>query len=156
MNRSSPDRFPSWNTQTSTPSDAASESKLVSSALIGITTEPVMRNSSTNVAKITIPAAHGSPSMSAVAKSSWPAAWPVTQVGKPGSTPRTASTVSWATLPPASVVSGRTPIMTLDPIAIGGSTDATESSAARSVAKVPAFANVVSATTMTAGDVAAG
>ena len=52
---SRPDRWPSWNTQTSTPSDAASEITLVSSALTGTTTEPVMRNSSTRHATATIP-----------------------------------------------------------------------------------------------------
>src|SRR5271165_2836979 len=50
-----PARCPSWNTHTSAPNDAVSDSKLRMSALTGSTTLPVSTNSSTNViAAITV------------------------------------------------------------------------------------------------------
>ena len=47
---SSAGRCPSWNTQTSAPNVAPSDSTFITIALTGSTTEPVIRNSSTNVA----------------------------------------------------------------------------------------------------------
>ena len=55
--------------QTSTPIDAASDSALVSRALTGITTDPVMKNSSTSVASATIPTTHHTREASACVKS---------------------------------------------------------------------------------------
>ena len=71
---SRPDRWPSWNTQTSTPSAAAREIALVRSALTGTTTEPVIRNSRTSVVIATIPIAIGARSTTAAVKSIWEAA----------------------------------------------------------------------------------
>ena len=47
---SSPDRWPCWKTQTSAPNVAPSDRVFITSALTGTSTEPVIRNSSTNVA----------------------------------------------------------------------------------------------------------
>ena len=43
---SRPDRWPSWNTHTSTPNVAPSDSTFITTALTATTTEPVIRNSS--------------------------------------------------------------------------------------------------------------
>jgi hypothetical protein len=43
------DRLPSWNTQTRAPKVADRESRLVSTALRGISTLPSMKNSSTKI-----------------------------------------------------------------------------------------------------------
>ena len=73
--------LPSWNTQTSTPSEAPSETMLISNALIGIRIEPVNRNSSTNVASTTTASAIGALAASASVKSINAAVCPLTQIG---------------------------------------------------------------------------
>ena len=57
LNPSNDSPLPSWNTQTSTPSEAPREITFMINALIGISTDPVMKNSSTNVASMTSPRA---------------------------------------------------------------------------------------------------
>ena len=78
---SSDSRWPSWKIQTTTPSEAPSEITFISRALIGISTDPVSRNSSTNVARMTTAIAQGASAASAAVKSISPAVGPVTQVG---------------------------------------------------------------------------
>src|SRR3954447_1087623 len=85
---SRPDRCPSWNTHTSAPKLAPSDSTFISSALTGTTTEPVMRNSSTKVASATNPRTKGSRDSSAALSSTVSAARPVTKVGNGVSTAR--------------------------------------------------------------------
>ncbi len=63
---------------TSTPNAAPSDTTLSTSALSGMTSEPVMRNSSTNVPSTTRPTAYGALDTMLERKSRWPAAWPVT------------------------------------------------------------------------------
>ena len=58
-NPSSDSPWPSWKTHTSTPSEAPRETTLMSSALIGTRIDPVSRNSSTNVARMTTAIAAG-------------------------------------------------------------------------------------------------
>src|SRR3712207_8822763 len=48
---SSPDRWPSWNTQTRAPKLAPSDSTFMTIALTGTTTDPVIRNSRAKVAR---------------------------------------------------------------------------------------------------------
>ena len=55
---------------------------LSSSALIGMTTEPVMRKSSANVPSTTSPTAYGALADIEARKSIWPAACPVVRVSK--------------------------------------------------------------------------
>ncbi len=59
VNRSSPDRCPSWKIHTMTPNVADSDSAFMPMALTGSTTEPKARNSSTNVARQMTSAIHG-------------------------------------------------------------------------------------------------
>ena len=59
VNRSSPDRWPSWKIQTITPNVADRDSTFITIALSGSTTEPNARNSSTNVARHMTSAIHG-------------------------------------------------------------------------------------------------
>jgi hypothetical protein len=54
-----PSSHPSWNTHTSTPRHAPSDTAFISSAFTGTSTDPVIRNSSTNVASATTPTASG-------------------------------------------------------------------------------------------------
>ena len=56
---SRPERWPSWKIHTIAPNVAERLSVLSSSALIGMTTEPVNRNSSRNVEIAMMPIAHG-------------------------------------------------------------------------------------------------
>ena len=56
---STPERLPSWKTQTIAPKVAVRLSRLSTSALIGISTLPVIRNSSTRVAMAMMANAHG-------------------------------------------------------------------------------------------------
>src|SRR6266511_4022147 len=79
-NRSSPDRCPSWNTHTSAPKLAPSDSTFMTRAFTGTTTEPVIRNSSTNVASATNPRTSGRREISACLASTVSAACPVTSV----------------------------------------------------------------------------
>ena len=72
---------PSWKISTSTPSEAPSDTTLISSALIGTRIDPVSRNSSTNVATMTTAIAAGACSPIAWVKSIRCAVWPVTQIG---------------------------------------------------------------------------
>ena len=60
VNRSSPDRCPSWKIQTITPNVADSDSTFIKIAFTGSTTDPNARNSSTNVARQMTRAIHGS------------------------------------------------------------------------------------------------
>ena len=78
---SSDSPLPSWNTHTSTPSDAPSETTLINRALIGIRIEPVSRNSRTKVARMTMAIAIGARAASASVKSTSAAVCPVTQIG---------------------------------------------------------------------------
>jgi len=50
----------------------------MTNALIGMTTEPVMRKSSTRVARTTSPAAQSARSATVARKSTMPEAWPTT------------------------------------------------------------------------------
>ena len=54
-----PAPWPSWKTQTIAPNVAVSDSRFNAIAFSGTTTDPNMRNSSTNVASAMIPAASG-------------------------------------------------------------------------------------------------
>ena len=119
---SRPSRWPSWKTQTSTPSEAPSETTLISSALTGITTEPVMRNSRTRVPSATRPIAIRRPCQQRVGEvHAAPAAWPMTQVGKSGrSRSRSRCTTSRATRRRRSPPGTSTPMRDVEPIADGG------------------------------------
>ena len=64
VNCSGPWRWPSAKIQDTMPSVAPSESALMTSVFTGTSSDPVMRNSSTNVASTTSPSAHGAPSLS--------------------------------------------------------------------------------------------
>ncbi|OPZ55303.1 MAG: hypothetical protein BWY91_01123 [bacterium ADurb.BinA028] len=54
-------RCPSWKIQVSAPSEAPRDTTLRASALTGMTTDPVMRNSNTKVANTTSRPAYGAP-----------------------------------------------------------------------------------------------
>ena len=62
---SSPSRWPSWKISTSRPNAAVSVSRFITSALIGSTTDPVIRNRMTSVVVARIASAIGSESPSA-------------------------------------------------------------------------------------------
>ena len=94
--RASPSRRPSWNTHTITPNEAPSEITLMNSALNGTTTDPVMRNSSTNVASTTMRTASGVCARRSCNRSTSTAAGPVVYVGKPGSICRIDATTFFA------------------------------------------------------------
>ena len=84
---SSPERWPSWNTQTSAPKVAPSDSTFMTTALTATTTEPVMRNSSTSVAAHDERGGEGRRSATDSLKSTSSAASPVTSVAKAGRSP---------------------------------------------------------------------
>ena len=60
VNPSRPERCPSWNTHTSAPNVAPRDRVFMASALTGTSTEPVIRNSRTNVEAAMRPRAYGS------------------------------------------------------------------------------------------------
>jgi hypothetical protein len=92
-------RWPSWKIQTRAPNVADRLSRFSTSALTGMTTLPVKRKSSTNVASTMMPRAHGSRSRSACWESANTAVDPPTRVPAYGlGTARTARTRS---CPPA-------------------------------------------------------
>ena len=99
MNPSASARCPSWNTHTSAPNVAPSEIVFISSALTGTSSEPVIRNSSTNSATATTPNAHGSRSASDPEKSTRTAASPVTQLRYGGRCSRSTCTSRCAASP---------------------------------------------------------
>ena len=103
----SPDRWPSWNTQTRAPNVAPSDSTFITTALAATTTEPVMRKRSTSVARTTRPRARGRRSTIDALKSTSSAASPVTKVGNDGRLPRRRWTTDCA-VSPCSVPSGTT------------------------------------------------
>ena len=78
---------------------APSDSTFITIALTGTTTEPVIRNSSTNVATTTMPTANGSRDVIESRRSTISAGSPPTCTGKPGSRSRTSSTTAWAVRP---------------------------------------------------------
>ncbi len=75
---SSPLNQPSWKTRVSAPSEAPNDSRFISRALTGITTEPVIRKSRISVPTATRPSAHGPRLSSSSWKSTTEAAPPVT------------------------------------------------------------------------------
>jgi len=81
---SSEDRWGSWKIQTRAPNVAPSEITFMISALTGIRTEPVIRNSSAKVAVAISASAHGSRCAISALKSARKAACPVTQVRNAG------------------------------------------------------------------------
>src|SRR5579862_788715 len=86
------DPCPDWNTHTMAPNVAVSESKLSTTALVGTSRLPNMRNKVMNVTSATIPSAHGTlAKMAALESTSW-AADPVTSTGHGGGTARTRCT----------------------------------------------------------------
>ena len=94
-----PARCPSWKIHTKAPKLAHRLRMFMTTALIGTMIEPVIRNSSTSVATITMRAAHGRRSLSRVLMSISSAAMPPTSVSKLGCAPRSCATSSDASAP---------------------------------------------------------
>src|SRR5680860_1479603 len=146
-------RWPYWKTQTTTPSDAPSETTLSSNAFSGTSSEPVIANSSANVASTTMPIAHGASADVASTKSTRPAAWPVTQVSNSGRSERRAATTSVAVSEFGSGSDTRTSSTVYSPTLVGGSTARTPSMSATSCDHSATSSTPASATTRTAGAV---
>ncbi len=94
---STPERCPSWKIQTAAPSTAVSDSALSTNALIGITTLPVNRKRSTNVASEINPMASGNRAAMVCFPSTRAADGPPTSTDVPAGAgrARTALTRSW-------------------------------------------------------------
>src|SRR4029450_7092892 len=96
---SGPERWPSWNTQTSAPKLAPSDSTFMTIALTGTTTDPVIRNSRAKVASPISPRACGTRLASESRSAPRRGAGPVTPAATGRSRSRIRSTSRVATGP---------------------------------------------------------
>ena len=157
VNASSSSPYPSWNTSTRTPNDAPSESTLSSRALAGMSSEPVMRKSRTNVAATTTPTASGASATSESVKSSREAAWPVTQVSAPTSSARSRWVTASASGEEASATTRSTSTTVIPSRSCGGRTRVTPSrSPARATRSATTSGSVEPSTTVTSAADRAG
>src|SRR3954452_22763366 len=92
VNDSRPDRWPSWKIHTMAPNVAVRLSRLSTSALSGITTLPVNRNSTTNVMRLMMASAIGSREAIEALESTSCAERPVTSTRKGADVLRTSCT----------------------------------------------------------------
>src|SRR5437879_6136998 len=91
------ERWPSWKMNTIAPNVADRDRTFITSAFSGITTLPVIRNSTTNVTRAMIPAAMGTQLKMAVLESTSSADGPATSTGNGACRPR----MSWTRRSPA-------------------------------------------------------